>query len=97
MANFIVCLAVIMFELTGGLQYILPLMVALVWAKWTGDWTQPGGIYIHLISFKGYPHVDSSLDLDEAGTPSPYLLLALSTTLTDIELIKSFVYDVMVI
>ena len=32
-----VSLVVIMFELTGGLQYILPIMIAVMASKWVGD------------------------------------------------------------
>ena len=32
-----VSLVVIMFELTGGLQYIVPLMAAAMTSKWIGD------------------------------------------------------------
>jgi len=32
-----VSLVVIMFEVTGGIEYIVPLMLALTIAKWVGD------------------------------------------------------------
>ena len=32
-----VCLVVIMFELTGSLELIVPAMVAVMFAKWFGD------------------------------------------------------------
>jgi Voltage gated chloride channel len=40
-----VSLVVIMFELTGGLQYIVPLMVAVMTAKWIGDSLGREGMY----------------------------------------------------
>ena len=38
-------LVVIMFELTGGLQYIVPLMAAAMTAKWIGDAFDKEGMY----------------------------------------------------
>ena len=40
-----VSLVVIMFELTGGLQYIVPLMVAVMTAKWVADSLGREGMY----------------------------------------------------
>ena len=40
-----VSLVVIMFELTGGLQYIVPLMAAVMTAKWVGDAFGRQGMY----------------------------------------------------
>ena len=41
----LVSLVVIMFELTGGLQYIVPLMAAAMTAKWVGDSLHKEGMY----------------------------------------------------
>lgn len=54
-----VSLVVIMFELTGGLQYIVPLMVAAVMSKWVGDAFGKEGIYDGHIHLNGYPFLDS--------------------------------------
>lgn len=40
-----VSLVVIMFELTGGLVYIVPLMVAVLTSKWVGDAFVKEGMY----------------------------------------------------
>lgn len=40
-----VSLVVIMFELTGGLVYIVPLMVAVMVSKWVGDAFSKEGMY----------------------------------------------------
>ena len=42
---FSVSLVVIMFELTGGLQYIVPLMLAAMASKWVGDALGREGMY----------------------------------------------------
>jgi chloride channel 3/4/5 len=54
-----VSLVVIMFELTGGLQYIVPLMAAAMTAKWVGDSLHKEGIYDAHIHLNGYPYLDS--------------------------------------
>ena len=40
-----VSLVVIMFELTGGLSYIVPIMVAVLVSKWVGDALVKDGMY----------------------------------------------------
>lgn len=40
-----VSLVVIMFELTGGLSYIVPIMVAVLVSKWVGDALIKDGMY----------------------------------------------------
>ena len=56
---FAVSLVVIVFELTGGLQYIVPLMAASMTAKWVGDAFGKEGIYDAHIHLNGYPFLDS--------------------------------------
>ena len=53
-----VSLVVIMFELTGGITYIVPIMVAVMTAKWVGDFITPNGIYDAHITINGYPYLD---------------------------------------
>jgi chloride channel 3/4/5 len=43
-----VALAVIMFELTGSLDYVLPFSLAILFAKWTADAIEPLSIYVSL-------------------------------------------------
>ncbi|CAF1152909.1 unnamed protein product [Adineta ricciae] len=54
-----ISLVVIMFELTGGLTYIVPLMAAAMTAKWIGDGFVRGGIYDAHIELNGYPFLDN--------------------------------------
>lgn len=53
-----VSLVVIMFELTGGLEYIVPLMAAAVTSKWVADAFGKEGIYEAHIHLNGYPFLD---------------------------------------
>lgn len=57
-----VSLVVIMFELTGGLTYIVPIMVAVMISKWVGDALVKDGIYDGHIHLCGYPFLDSKAE-----------------------------------
>ena len=54
-----VSLVVIVVELTGGLEYILPLMAAVMTSKWVGDAFGREGIYEAHIRLNGYPFLDA--------------------------------------
>jgi chloride channel 3/4/5 len=41
-----VTLAVILFELTGSLDYVLPFSLSILVAKWTADAIEPLSIYV---------------------------------------------------
>lgn len=51
-----VSLVVIMSEVTGGLSYIVPLMIAALTAKWVGD-VFGEGIYEENVKLSGYPYL----------------------------------------
>lgn len=53
-----VSLVVIMFELTGGLEYIVPLMAAAMTSKWVADALGREGIYEAHIRLNGYPFLE---------------------------------------
>ncbi|KAK9722806.1 hypothetical protein K7432_002427 [Basidiobolus ranarum] len=65
-----VSLIVIMFELTGTLTYVLPLMISILVAKWTGDAIAPGSIYDKLIEVNGHPYLDSKTEYIRLGQTS---------------------------
>ncbi|RSL96964.1 hypothetical protein CDV31_013253 [Fusarium ambrosium] len=54
-----VTLAVILFELTGSLDYVLPFSLAILVAKWTADAIEPNSIYDLLTSMNSYPFLDN--------------------------------------
>ncbi|GJN66569.1 hypothetical protein PLICBS_000587 [Purpureocillium lilacinum] len=54
-----VTLAVILFELTGSLDYVLPFSLAVLVAKWTADAIEPNSIYDLLTSMNSYPFLDN--------------------------------------
>jgi len=56
-----VTLAVILFELTGSLEHVLPFSLGVLIAKWTADWAEPLSIYDLLTDMNAYPFLDSKL------------------------------------
>jgi len=75
-----VSIVVIMFELTGALTYVLPIMIAVMISKWVGDAISKRDIYESWIHFKGYPFLDNRDD-NGAGVPD----LPASQVMTRIE------------
>ena len=49
-----VTLAVILFELTGSLDYVLPFSLAILVAKWTSDAIEPLSIYVSPLFFSPF-------------------------------------------
>lgn len=64
-----VSIVVIMFELTGALTYVLPIMVAVMIAKWVGDAINKRGIYEAWIQFNAYPLLDNRDDKPVPDVP----------------------------
>ncbi|KAJ9052117.1 hypothetical protein DSO57_1037375 [Entomophthora muscae] len=65
-----VSLVVIMFELTGALAYVLPIMMAVMTSKWVGDAFGKGGLTDGLIRLYGYPFLDQKEDYAFSYTAS---------------------------
>jgi len=59
-----VSLVVIMFEVTGGVRYIVPLMTACMTSKWIGDAIGRTGIYDAHVHLNGYPFLDIKEEFD---------------------------------
>lgn len=57
-----VSIVVIMFELTGALTYVLPIMIAVMISKWVGDAFGKRGIYESWIRFNEYPFLANRED-----------------------------------
>ncbi|EPS29416.1 hypothetical protein PDE_04365 [Penicillium oxalicum 114-2] len=56
-----VTLAVILFELTGSLDHVLPFSLSVLCAKWTADALEPRSIYDLLTDMNSYPFLDNKL------------------------------------
>ena len=65
-------LCVIMFELTGELEYILPHMIAILVAKWVADAISSESVYDLAQSVLGHPFLDldHAMQLVQAETPA---------------------------
>jgi chloride channel 3/4/5 len=56
-----VTLAVILFELTGSLDHVLPFAVGVLVSKWTSDALEPLSIYDLLTDMNSYPFLDNKV------------------------------------
>ncbi|KAI9824962.1 MAG: hypothetical protein M1826_007214 [Phylliscum demangeonii] len=56
-----VTLAVILFELTGSLDHVLPFSLAILVSKWTADAIEPLSIYDLLTDMNHYPFLDNKV------------------------------------
>ncbi len=56
-----VTLAVILFELTGSLDHVLPFSIAVLVSKWTADAMEPLSIYDLLTDMNSYPYLDNKV------------------------------------
>ena len=64
-----VSIVVIMFELTGALTYVLPIMIAVMLSKWIADGFSNAGIYETWINLNEYPYLGNP---EEASIPDVY-------------------------
>lgn len=62
-------IVVIMFELTGALTYVIPIMVAVMLSKWCGDTFGKRGIYEAWIQINEYPFLDHKDDRPAPDVP----------------------------
>ena len=78
-----VSIVVIMFELTGALTYVTPIMIAVMLSKWCGDIFGKRGIYETWIQLNEYPFLDHRDD----ATPPDVLSHKVMTTVDDLTVI----------
>lgn len=71
-----VSIVVIMFELTGALTYVLPIMIAVMISKWIGDAFGKRGIYESWIHFNQYPFLDNHDDSPLPDVPVSQIMTA---------------------
>ncbi|BGP49381.1 chloride channel [Rhodotorula kratochvilovae] len=57
-----ISLVVILFELTGAIDIVIQLMMAVMVAKFTGDYFSKNGIYDTWINLRNYPFLDNKAD-----------------------------------
>ncbi|KAL4893064.1 Cl channel CLC-3 [Aspergillus ambiguus] len=71
-----VSIVVIMFELTGALTYVIPIMVAVMLSKWCGDIFGKRGIYESWIQLNEYPFLDDRDDTAPPDVPANKVMTA---------------------
>ncbi|EER25457.1 Voltage gated chloride channel family protein [Coccidioides posadasii C735 delta SOWgp] len=80
-----VSIVVIMFELTGALNYAIPIMIAVMLSKWCGDTFGKRGVYESWIHLNDYPFLDQKDD-----TPPPDIPVSqVMTNVNDLTLITA--------
>ncbi|CAG8061878.1 unnamed protein product [Penicillium olsonii] len=78
-------IVVIMFELTGALTYVIPIMIAVMLSKWCGDIFGKRGIYESWIRLNEYPFLDHRDDT----MPPDVSAHRVMTTVDDISIITA--------
>ncbi|WFD41595.1 glycerol ethanol, ferric requiring protein [Malassezia psittaci] len=85
-----VAVVVIMFELTGALTYILPIMLVVGISKLVADLHGKGGVSDRLIKFNGYPYLEQEdhgcgSNVGALLTQKPSVLYADGLSVRDVE------------
>ncbi|XP_062849396.1 H(+)/Cl(-) exchange transporter 5-like [Trichomycterus rosablanca] len=96
-----VSLVVIMFELTGGLEYIVPLMAATMTSKWVADALGREGIYEAHIRLNGYPFLETKEEFEHKTLamdvmrprPSDPLLFVLTQSGMSVDQVEAMIAD----
>ncbi len=57
-----VSVVVILFEVTGALSYVLPIMIGVIISKWVADAICKEGVYESWININGYPFLNTTTD-----------------------------------
>uniref|UniRef100_A0AC35EV14 Chloride channel protein n=1 Tax=Panagrolaimus sp. PS1159 TaxID=55785 RepID=A0AC35EV14_9BILA len=70
-----VTLVIIMFELTGSIDFVVPTMAAIMIAKWVGDATYPMGIYDAQIELNNFPFLDNKENKEDGDSEIQDLLV----------------------
>lgn len=72
-----ISLVVILFELTGALSHVLPIMISVMTAKWVGDAMGNDGIYAVWIAMRRYPWLPP-VDYRDKGESAAHVMRSVS-------------------
>ncbi|RKP26431.1 chloride channel [Syncephalis pseudoplumigaleata] len=61
-------MSVIMFELTGSLTYMIPVMIAVMISKWTADAVHRASFFEVMVERNGHPYLDNKKDYIRVGS-----------------------------
>lgn len=73
-----VSIVVIMFELTGALTHVIPIMIAVMLSKWCGDIFGKRGIYESWIHLNEYPFLDQKDDTPPPDVPVSQVMTSIN-------------------
>ncbi|EJD07614.1 Cl-channel protein [Fomitiporia mediterranea MF3/22] len=76
-----ISLVVILFELTGALSHVLPIMISVMVAKWVGDAFGKEGIYTRWIALRQYPWL-SSVEYRDKGESAGNVMIPIERLAT---------------
>ncbi|RDB23755.1 H(+)/Cl(-) exchange transporter 3 [Hypsizygus marmoreus] len=76
-----ISLVVIVFELTGALSHVLPIMICVMTAKWVGDALGKDGIYSVWIAMRRYPWLPA-VDYHDKGETGANIMRSLEKLVT---------------
>lgn len=68
-----ISLVVILFELTGALSHVLPIMISVMTSKWVGDALGKDGIYGVWITMRRYPWLSQADYHDQGETGASFM------------------------
>lgn len=77
-----VSLVVIIFELTGAVELVLQIMMAVMISKFTADYFSTDGIYEAWIHFRGYPYLSPKEDFQPEGVTASQVMVKELVSLT---------------
>ncbi|KAI9611618.1 hypothetical protein H4Q26_008573 [Puccinia striiformis f. sp. tritici PST-130] len=77
-----VSLVVIIFELTGAVELVLQIMMAVMISKFTADYFSTDGIYEAWIHFRGYPYLSPKEDFQPEGVTASQVMVKELVTLS---------------
>jgi len=76
-----ISLVVILFELTGALSHVLPIMISVMTAKWVGDAFGKDGIYSVWIAMRQYPWLPP-VDYRDKGETAAQIMTSIDRLVT---------------
>ncbi|KAH9893401.1 chloride channel [Cubamyces lactineus] len=69
-----ISLVVILFELTGALSHVLPIMISVMVSKWVADAFGKDGIYSTWISMRQYPWLPAAREFRDKGQTAGHVM-----------------------
>ncbi|KAH8832275.1 Cl-channel protein [Flagelloscypha sp. PMI_526] len=85
-----ISIVVILFELTGALSHVLPIMISVMISKFVGDAFGKDGVYMAWIKFRGYPWIGLGEEFRDSGESEATVMRPLK----DVKVIRDGIWSV---